>query len=502
MTAKYDLVITGGRVLDPESALDAKRNVGVIGGKIAVVTEDVIEGKESIDASGHVVCPGFIDGHVHVVDSPLGQKGAVRDGVTTTLDLEVGAYPVPTWYDNLKGKSHTNYGANASIAGARTAAFHPKYKDQTGDMKSMTGNMVTDLFSGVPLGFEWSNKVATDAEIKVIVGLVEEALEQGALGIGPPSGYMVAGFTSQETTAMAKLAGKFGRFLHVHTRFSSQKPPTTGILAIEEQLAAIATYGGGLIVAHMTAQTLNLTEAALQLIDDARAHGIQAIAEIYPYNYGAAGNGVAADYLDPENYQDNMGRTYSDIIDTQTGKPLDKATYDDMVKNDPNHPVLFYNATEEDMERAIAHPSTIVGSDAFPFTDPKTGKMVTDWDTPWEAANTHPRTTGTHGKVLRMVREQKLLPLMSAISKMSYQYAKFLEDNGCAQMANKGRIKVGADADITVFDPDTVQDNSTLDQGKNALPTTGIPYVVVNGTIVVKDSKVLKGVYPGQAIRN
>ena len=85
---------------------------------------------------------------------------------------------------------------------------------------------------------------------------------------------------------------------------------------------------------------------------------------------------------------------------------------------------------------------------------------------------------------------------------MSYQYAKFLEDNGVAQMANKGRIKVGADADITVFDPDTVQDNSTLDQGKNSLPSTGIPYVVVNGTIVVKDSKVLGNVFPGQPIRN
>jgi len=502
MTAKFELVITGGRVLDPESNLDAKRNVGVIGGKIAAVTEDAIEGNETIDASGHVVCPGFIDGHVHVVDSPLGQKARLSDGVTTALDLEVGAYPVTTWYDNLKGKSQTNYGAVASAAGARTAAFHPDYRNQTGKMKSKTGNMVTDLFTGVPVGFEWSVKVATDEEINDILGLVEEGLEQGALGIGPPSGYMVAGFTSQEAAGMAKLAGKYGRFLHVHTRFSSQMPPTTGILAIEEQLAGIATYGGGLIVAHMTAQTLSLTEAALELIDDARAHGLQVVAEIYPYNFGAAGNGVAADYLDPDNYQRNMGRTYSDIIDTQTGKPLDKATYDEMVKNDPNHPVMFYNATEEDMENAIAHPTAIVGSDAFPFTDPKTGKLVADWDAPWESVNGHPRTTGTCAKVLRMSREKKLLPLMSAVSKMSYQYAKFLEDNGCAQMANKGRIKVGADADITVFDPDTVKDNSVLDQGKNSLPPTGIPYVVVNGTVVVKDSKVLKGVYPGQPIRN
>ena len=420
MSSTYDLVITGGRVLDPESQLDAPRNVGVRDEKIAAVTGEAITGDQTVDAGGHVVCPGFIDGHVHVVDSPLGQKARLRDGVTTVLDLEVGAFPVNTWYDNLEGNSQANYGAVVSVPSARTAVFHPDYKNQTGKMKSKTGNIVSDLFTGISLGFEWSNKVASTEEIGAILAIVEEGLEQGALGIGPPSAYMVAGFTSQEAIGMAKLAGKFGRFLHVHTRFSSQQPPTTGILAIEEQLAGTATYGGGLIVAHMSAQTLNLTAAALELIDDARSRGIQIIAEIYPYNFGAAGNGVAADYLDPENYQRNMGRGYSDIIDTQTGQPLDKATYDEMVKDDPNHPVLFYNATEEDMENAIAHPTAIVGSDAFPFTDPKTGRMVASWDAPWESVNGHPRTTGTCAKVLRMSREKSLLTLMPAVGKMSY----------------------------------------------------------------------------------
>ena len=83
-----------------------------------------------------------------------------------------------------------------------------------------------------------------------------------------------------------------------------------------------------------------------------------------------------------------------------------------------------------------------------------------------------------------------------------HQDAKFLQDNGVPQMAFKGRMQVGADADITILDPETVTDNSSLKAGKNALPSTGIPYVIVNGTIVVKDSKVLKRVYPGQPIRN
>ena len=129
----------------------------------------------------------------------------------------------------------------------------------------------------------------------------------------------------------------------------------------------------------------------------------------------------------------------------------------------------------------------------------KDGAIIYDWDTPFDSVNGHPRGAGTHAQVLQLVREEKLMPLMLAISKMTYLPAEFLRANGVHQMAEKGRIKVGADADITVFNPDTVKQVATPADG--GLPSEGIPYVVVNGTIVVKDSKVLRGVYPGQAIR-
>jgi N-acyl-D-glutamate deacylase len=506
----YDLVILNGRVMDPESGLDAVRNVGIKDGKIAVVTQRQIKGKETIDAEGHVVAPGFIDGHAHTTDIPLGQKALLRDGVTTAMELEGGALPIDRWYKNLEGRSQLNYGASVSSAAARTAVFDPNYLKNSGS----SADIIHDMFSGVKVTLDTYTRVPTDDEVEQILELVEEGLKQGGLGVGITPGYIVNGYSSRETIGVQKLVGEYGRFSHVHTRFSSQMPPTTGILAFQEFIASAGAYGGGLIIAHFTAQALNLTGNAahftaqalnltgnaIEYVDALRAGGTPVILELYPYNFGASGNGVGADYLKPDNYQKNMGRSYNDIINTATGERLTKETYEGMVKSNPFAPVLFYNATDEDMLMALAHPSTLVGCDCFYFTNEK-GEFVSDWDTPFESVNTHPRTTGSHGKVLRLTREKNLMPLMTAISKMTVQYADFLAENGVPQMGHKGRIREGADADITVFDPQTVRDNSSLEKGKNALPTTGIPYVIVNGSLVVKDSKVLEGVYAGEPVR-
>lgn len=490
----YDLVITGGRVMDPETGLDAQRNVGITNGKIASISEQELSGKETIDASGHMVAPGFIDMHNHNAGVPFGEKLALRDGVTSPMELEAGVYPVKDWYARLEGKCRTNYGASAGTLPIREHVFNPEYTTQ------FAGDAVYDLMAApeqAHTSMKWSTQVANTDELKRIEACLEEGLRQGAIGIGHTPGYMVAGVTQEEAIICQRLVGKYGQSVYIHCRFSGQRPPTSGILGFMEQMAPQLSYGGGIVFQHMTAQALADTPQALELFDAAQAKGIAALAEVYPYDFG--GTIVAADYLHPDNYGPNMGRDYKDLTETATGKPLTKERYEELVKTAPGTNIMFKNATEETVCSALAHPTSVLGSDAFPYVMKTDGSAVLDWDIPFDAVNGHPRGAGAHARLLRWVREKKVdIPLMLGVSKMTYMIAKYMEENGVPQMNNKGRIQVGKDADITIFDPETVQDNSTMQDG--GLPSTGIPYVVVNGTVVVRDSKNVENVFPGKPI--
>lgn len=490
---QYDLVIIGGRVIDPETGLDDIRNVGIQNEKIAAVTEKAIQGKETIDASGHVVCPGFIDMHQHNAGVPFGEKLALRDGVTTPMELEVGVYPVEGWYASLEGKCRTNYGASVGSMPVRENILNPSYTTQ------FAGDFAFDALAAPEashVSMNWSSGALGD-QVKQFERMLDEGLRQGAVGIGHAVGYMVGGCTQEESIIVQKVAGRYGQASYVHARFSGQMPPTSGVLGFLEMMAPQEIYGGGIVFHHLSAQALRDTVPALELIDAAREKGIQIVAEFYPYNFGASI--LAADYLHPDNYQNNMGRDYKDIIETATVTPLTKERYDELLKTAPTTSIMFYNATDEDVQRGLSHPGTVVGSDAFPYTIRETGKQAMDWDVPFDGVNGHPRGAGTHARVLQWVREGTIdIPLPLAISKMTNLIATFMEDNGVSQMADKGRIQVGKDADITIFDPETVTENATMKDG--GLASTGIPYVLVNGTVVVRDSETVNDVFPGKPI--
>ncbi|WP_158589054.1 amidohydrolase family protein [Alginatibacterium sediminis] len=492
----YDIAILNGRVMDPETGFDKVANVGVKDGKIAVITQQDISADEVIQAQGHVVAPGFIDTHSHSSHIPFGQKLQLRDGVTTPLELEIGVYPVSEYYEKMEGRSQTNFGATVSAAGIREKIVNPEYN-------STTGSIVQDVFDAKShehshVTMEVQTFVPNSEQVEQISQMVEQGVKEGALGVGVPVGYMSKGATSKEMLSWQKIAADNGMSTFLHGRFSSQMPDTTGVLGFQEMISSVGIYGGGLLIQHIHQQALNKTPEALEMVADARKAGLKVSAEVYPYYQGATI--VGADYLVPENYGPNMGRSYEDIIEVETMKPLTKDRYEALVETDPGTSVIFAGISEEGLNDALADPTTLIASDAMPLTISSTGDMAIDWHTSYEDVQGHPRAAGTHAKVLRLTREKNIMPLMTAVSKMTYMPAKFLEENGVKTMNNKGRMQVNKDADITIFDPAGVQDNSTLTAA--GLPSTGIPYVLVNGTVVVKDSKVLEGVYPGLAVKS
>jgi hypothetical protein len=494
---EFDVVILNGRVMDPETNFDGIRNVGVLDGKIALITEEKISGKETIDANGHVVAPGFIDGHQHATDQ-FSRKVNLRDGLTTQMDFEAGAGDIAKWYADQEGKTQANYGMVVLATLARVSVLD-------GPEIAAAGNEMGDLFrSVVPAAAAkaqkegrrpgWSSTLPNKEEMTQIMAYVDQGLRQGALGVGVPVGYMTTGVTQYELYKYQELAAKYGRITNGHVRFAGVRPPTEGQLGIQEMLANAMVLDAPFMASHLNS---NMDwEYTIPMINEAREkRGAKVWGEVYPY---AAGSTIASADILTEGGMAQMGITYSNVSNLD-GTRWDKAMYEDVRKNDPGRAIVIYNNKTEDIAKWMAMPGVVVVSDGMAIQDENLDYYP--WDSPYEGKSVHPRSAGTRAKVLRMVREDKNMPLMEAISKMSYLHAKYFEEfGGITQFKTKGRMQEGMDADLVVFDPDTVKDNSTYEPGMGAIPSTGIPYVLVNGVIVVKDSEVLK-VFPGKPIR-
>ena len=218
--------------------------------------------------------------------------------------------------------------------------------------------------------------------------------------------------------------------------------------------------------------------------------GSRSWSEHYPYE--AASTNIGADALKPEALA-AAGFTYEEnIYDPESDKFISKEIYDELLKRDPAKiMVAFNNARIEWMPFWLRMPHMTVGSDAM--------WSGLDWDQPYEKYAGHPRTTGSHARTLRMGRELGI-PLIHSLAQLSYWSALHLGDAGVQAMKVHGRLQEGMVADITIFNPETVTDNATYKAGDHLLPSTGIPYVLVNGQLVVKDS-VAQKVMAGQPIR-
>ncbi len=451
---QFDTVLHGGRVMDPESGLDAVRDIGISDGRIAAISSAALHGKTEIDARGLVVAPGFIDLHSHGQDEENYAYKA-RDGVTTALEMEIGVSPVAAWYAARQGRARVNFGATAGHVPARMIVMHD---------------------TGAWLPKDEAQKKATPAQVDATLSLVAKGLDEGGLGIGLGIAY-VPGATHAEILQMFQLAAARKTGVFVHMRDAGPVEPGGVVDAAQEVLADALVSGAPLHIVHVTSMAMRQTGLLLQIIEASRARGVDVSTEAYPYTAGSTALDSAV--FNP-GWQERLGIDYRDIQWVATGERLSADTFSKYRARGGN--VVIHSIPEEVVRQALRNPLVMIASDGFI----NNGKG-------------HPRGAGCYARVLGYyVREEKVLTLMEALRRMTLMPARRLEA-AAPRMRNKGRIKVGADADLTVFDPATVKDRATFE--KPAQYSTGIPYVMVNGVLVVRNGELVAGAAPGLAIR-
>ncbi|HSG62288.1 MAG TPA: amidohydrolase family protein, partial [Pseudomonadales bacterium] len=458
----YDLVINNGRVMDPETMFDSIANVGIKNGRIAAITKSTLQGDQTIDATGLVVAPGFIDTHFHAVDR-FATKLAVRDGVTTGMDLEAGSTRVGAWYAQKDKEGwQINYGTTSSLGLNRMIVHDPEVvmdgPRDASDLGTLVKETAKDGVSG------WAVTRSSIDELNRLIELLDEDLRQGAIGIGVGAAYMQRGMTSYEQFEVQRAAARYGRLSSVHTRFHiNAQTPNEAPIALDEVLLNAMLLNAPLLLAHDNDYGWWENEEKLKL---ARKQGFNVWGEYYPFTAGSTV--VSAEFLKPSMWEAVNGYKYEETIyDPAADKFLTKAEYLEMVANNPGHMiVVFMPARKEWMKYWLAMPEMVVASDAMMGLN-KEGQLLPYEADPSEYAG-HPRTGSSYSTTLAMAREQGI-PLMFTLSQLSYWNAKHLGDTGLVAMQERGRVQVGKVADLTLFNPKTVTPKATYKLGENGL---------------------------------
>ena len=484
---RYDLVINGGRVIDPESGLDAQRNLGIVAGKIVALSVTPLLGRETIDATGLIVSPGFIDLHSHAQEF-AGARMQAMDGVTTALELENGSLPIDAFYDRVTREGRPiNFGVSVSWPKARQEVMdHAKPVADFAEANNLPN---------------WSSELANAEELHAILKILSDGLDAGGLGIGIPLGYAIP-TGRKEFYEINELAAKRGVPTFVHYRFQSTDEPDSSFEAAEEVVAVAAATGAHIHICHINSSDLRDGQRIVAMLKAAQARGVPITVEAYPYS-GAASSIGSSIFRGPH-WRERLGNIQISDLDLD-GKPLDQATFDRLQHDAPDTIVIAHmtrpgiiGGDQELLDQAVLYPGGAIASDSVPWT--LNGKIIQGnvWPLPADAKS-HPRSAGTFCRFLKeYVRERPGISLLEAIRKLTLIPAQTLE-SVAPQMADKGRIRIGADADIDVFDLKTIADRATFENPAQA--SLGMRWVLVAGVPVVVRGLLKPQALPGKPIR-
>jgi N-acyl-D-aspartate/D-glutamate deacylase len=442
----YDLVIANGQVMDPESGLDAVRHVGIRGGTIEAISEKPLTGTRVVDASRLVVAPGFVDLHEHG-QTEEAYRMMVRDGVTSAFELEIGTNDVASWYAARNGGQIVNYGVSIGHIPVRMKVLGDPGKGQ------------------LPAGIGGSG-TASEAQMVAMEDLLRKGLAQGAVAMGFGSAY-TPGAPTSEIERMFRVAAAGGVSAHIHMR--------GGVAGLQETIKAAAAARVPLHIVHVNSSANEDIDQFLAVIKAARDAGQDVTTEAYPYGAGMT-EIQSALFDDWKTWPDERFALHQLV---STSERLTRATFEKA--RQAGGTVIIHGRPEWQTRKAIASPLSMIASDGF-----------------IENGRGHPRTSGTYAKVLgRYVRDEGAFPLMDALRRMSLDPSRRLERH-TRSMSKKGRIRSGDDADLTIFDPKTVNDRATYENA--GIPSEGIPYVIIGGQVVV-DRGEITAARPGRGIR-
>ncbi len=462
-SSPHDIVILHGRVMDPETGLDAPRNVGVSDGTITAVTEDDLAGRDTVDATGLVVAPGFIDLHAHGQDS-ISERLQALDGVTTALEMEIGVYPVAPWYASREGRTLLNFGATVSHPNARTrlllgidVGHQPTLPP--GENESMGSDVIY--------------RELENPEVVELAALMEQGLAEGGLGYGFGITY-TPGASRSEILDLFESAAAHGVPAYVHLRAADGGG---NLGPFQEVIANAAATGAALHIVHLNSSADESAMDAVALVRGAAARGLDVTTEAYPYT--ASSTFIESALFDPWVGLDD--EAYQRLQWPGQEERLNARTFAEYRQQ--GGWVVIHGRNEETNEWIVAQPDVIAASDGIPFLH----------------VSVHPRGAGTFARILgHYSRDRGVISLMDALAKMTILPARRVQGAAPA-MAGKGRVQVGADADLALFDPETVLDMADYDAP--ATPSRGFLHVLVGGTPVVRDGSLVEGVFPGRAIR-